>query len=344
MPGHAFQGSGRINEAPEPFIPVIKVPQGLGQPQGLVQLDVQRRGHLLCHGVALGITDVQGPAHVPDGSPGGHGTESDYLGHMVRAIFLVYIIYNLAPAVYAEVDVYIRHANALRVKETLKKELVLNGVHVGYVQTVGDHAARGASPAGAHGYLPAFGIGYKVADYEEIVHETHFTYHIQLIVKLLSQFFRSLPVVLFKTCLTEFAQVCIAVRLPFRKAEFWQVIMAEFIFEIAHIGNFLCVFNGLRAVREKRPHFLLGFEVKIIPLELHAVRVIYGLAGLDAHEHILIIGVLPGEIMGVVSEHQGYPGLVADSEKALHGLFLLLNPVVLEFQIKIAFSKGIIKL
>ena len=76
---------------------------------------------------------------------------------MVGAIFFVYIINDLAPAADAEVDVYIRHGDALRVQEALEVEAVFDGVYVRYAQAVGDDAARGGAAPGADGYALALG-------------------------------------------------------------------------------------------------------------------------------------------------------------------------------------------
>src|SRR5699024_870298 len=90
-------------------------------------------------------------AHVPDGSPGGHGAEGDDLGHPVVAVLPADVVHDLVPAGVAEVHVNIRHAHPLGVQEPLEVQAVLHGVDVGDVEAVGDHAAGGAAPARAHG-------------------------------------------------------------------------------------------------------------------------------------------------------------------------------------------------
>ena len=219
--GHALQGLGHVDETLKFFVPLVHLPQGLGQLQGLVQGDVKSPragGYLLGHLVGLAVADVQRPGHVPHGAPGGHGAEGDYLGHMVVAVEAVDVVDDLAPAVDAEVHVYIRHGHPLRVEKAFKEKAVLYGVHVGDVQAVAHHAAGGAAPAGAHGYAAALGKAYKVGDYEEIVHEAHLFYHVQLVVQLLVDLGsggETLP----EALLAELAQVLVAVRLPFRQLE-----------------------------------------------------------------------------------------------------------------------------
>src|SRR5699024_125038 len=119
----------------------------------LLQGDVQVArppGDLLGQGVHLRVGDVEHPAHVPDGGPGGHSAEGDDLGHVVGAVLPVDIVDDLLPPADAEVDVDIGHGHPLRVEEALEVQVVLHGVQVGDVQAVGHHGSGGGAPAGPH--------------------------------------------------------------------------------------------------------------------------------------------------------------------------------------------------
>ena len=61
--------------------------------------------------------------------------------------------------------------------------------------------------------------------------------------------------------------------------------------------------------------------------------VLHGFAHLDAHEHVLDGGVLPGEVVGVVGGHQGDPRLLVEAEQALEDGLLLGDAVVLDLQV-----------
>ena len=158
MAGHAFNGLGGVDEGPDPLVPFIGVPGGLGQLEGLVQGDMEctrAAGHLLCHHIHVGIGYVQRPAHIPDGAPGGHGAEGDDLGHVVGTVFILDVLNDLLPPPDAEVDVNIRHGDPLGVEESLKVEGVFHRVHVGDGHAVGHHGAGRRAPARAHGDAPA---------------------------------------------------------------------------------------------------------------------------------------------------------------------------------------------
>ena len=145
------------------LVAVVQLPQLFGQLQSVLQGDMQApAGHLLGHGVHLGIGHVQHPAHIPDGGPGRHGAEGDDLGHMVVAVLAADIVHHLAPAGVAEVHVDIRHGHPLRVQEPLEIEAVLHGVDVRDMQAVGHHAAGGAAAARAHGDSRALGIVHEI--------------------------------------------------------------------------------------------------------------------------------------------------------------------------------------
>ncbi len=187
VPGHPLDGHGGVDELFGVGVLVVGVLQLLGQPQGVLQGDVQRprtAGDQLGQGVHLAVGHAQHPAHVPDGAPGGHGAEGDDLGHVVLAVLLFHIVDDLLPPAGAEVDVDIGHGHPLRVEEALEVQAVFHGVHVGDVQAVGHHGARRRAPAGPHRDAAPFGVADEVGDDEEVVHKAHLADHVHLIVQL----------------------------------------------------------------------------------------------------------------------------------------------------------------
>ena len=63
--------------------------------------------------------------------------------HLVLTILLYHIVYHLLAAYVVKVGIYIRHALTVRVKETLKQQLVLYGVYIGDAYTIGHRRTRG---------------------------------------------------------------------------------------------------------------------------------------------------------------------------------------------------------
>ena len=254
---------------------------------------------------------------------------------MVVAVEPVHIVNDLAPAVDAEVHVNIRHGDPLRVQEALKEQAVFDGVHIGDVQAVADHTAGGAAPAGANGDAAALGKADEVRNNEKIVHKAHFMDHIQLIIQLLVHL-RPVGEALLKALLAELAEIGIAVALPLRQLEAGQMVVAELKIEIAALGNVHGVVRRFRQLREQGAHLLLALEVQLLALKAHPGRVVHGFAHLDAHQHILVVGVVLLHIVGVVGEGQGDAGLPVEADQALGGLLLLPQAVVLDLQIEVA--------
>ena len=119
------------------------------------------------------------------------------------------------------------------------------------------------------------------------------------------------------------------------------MVLMEGKVQIAHIGNFRRIFKGLLQSREQLPQFFFTLEVEFLCFEFHAIFVVHGLAGLNAQQHILHLGVLFAQIVGIVGNNQGQAGLTGQSLNSLIHGNLLGNAVILQFQIEIAFSKDL---
>ena len=342
MAGHALQRLGGVDELFHPRVAFIQIRQLAGQLQRVVQSDMQRagaRGHQLGHGVHLGIGHVQGATHIPDGAPGGHGAEGDDLGHMVIAVLAADVVHHLAPAGITEVHVDIRHGHALRVQEALEIQLILHGVDVGDVQAVGHHGTGGAAAAGAHWDARPAGIVDKVGHDEEIVGKAHFLDHIQFIFQLFAVLRLFAAVAADKALVAQLAQIRGGI-VARGQLEFRQVILAEGEFQLAAVRDALGVLHRVGIAGEQRLHLLRGAQIEVAGLIAHAVLIIHGLAGLDAQQNIVALGVLFAQIVGVVGAHQGDARLVVDAQQgAVHG-GLVGNAVILQFQIEIALSEN----
>ena len=254
---------------------------------------------------------------------------------MVGAVFAVYIIYDLAPAADAEVDVDIRHGDALRVQKALEIEAVLDGVDVRYAEAVGDDAAGGGAAPGADGYALALGVADEVRDYEEVVHKAHLAYHVELIAELAPGVLAPGAVAALEARLAELFEVSGAVRLALGQLEARQVIAAELEVEAALGGDLGGVVRGGLLAGEERAHLLLALEVELLGVKAHALRVVHGLAGLDAHEDVLVIGVLAVYIVRVVGDGEGDAGLLVDADDAAGGGVLVGYAVALYLEVEV---------
>ena len=113
---------------------------------------------------------------------------------------------------------------------------------------------------------------------------------------------------------------------------------------MALLGDTGGVFDGLRLVGEERAHLLLAFEVELVGLKAHAVRVVDGLAGLDTEQDVLHPGVGLAQIVGVIGGDQGQPRLPVQAQNACVDLLLGGDAVVLELQVEVALSEDLSQL
>ena len=80
--------------------------------------------------------------------------------------------------------------------------------------------------------------------------------------------------------------------------------VAKIKIKIALIGDDPRIRAGFRYHGKQIVHFVCRFDIKFIGLELHAVRILHGLARLDAEQNGLHLGVFLAQIVGVVGCRQ----------------------------------------
>ena len=92
---------------------------------------------------------------------------------MTVAVFRGDIVDDLLPAFIAKVDIKVRHADAFRVEEALKQQIVFQRVHVRDVEAIGGEASRTAAAAGAYHDAVHLRVVDEVPNDEEVVHKPH---------------------------------------------------------------------------------------------------------------------------------------------------------------------------
>ena len=344
MPRHPLQRHGRVDELLHLRVVPVHVRQLLAELQRLPQRDMQRAGacrHQLRHHVHIGIGHVQRPSHVPDGRPCRHGSKGHDLRHMVVAVLPPDVVHHLAPARIAEVHVDIRHGHALRVQKPLEVQVVLHGIDIRDLQAIGHHGARRAAAPRPHRYLLALGVPHEIRHDEEVVREPHLLDHVQLIVQLLPVLRFRLSVPFLKAPAAQLPQICGRV-VSLRQLEFRQMVLAEGELHLAHLRDALRVGHRVRIPGEQCLHLLRGAQIEVLRLIPHPVLVIHGLACLDAQQHVVALGVLLAQIVGVVGAHHGNARLVVQPQDAPVHLCLLPDAVILQFQIEIALTEDIL--
>ena len=297
-------------------------------------------GNELGHRVGLGIGEIQHPSHVAHGGPRRHGAKSDDLRHMVLAVLPRHIVDDLTAPRLAEVHVDIGHTDPLRVEEAFKIQAVFHRVDVGDVEAVGHHGPRRRASARSHGDLLASGVGDKIRHDEEIIHIAHFLDHGHLIFQTFPVARRVVGIALGIAVAAQLGKPAPAV-IALGVLEGRQMVLAKGELHVAPVGDFLRILNGLGLIGKQRTHFLLGFDVEFLGFKAHPVGLVHGLSHLDAHEHVLEIAVLPGQIVGVVGHHQRQARILGKAQDAAVDLLLLRQAVILQLQIKIPLAEDL---
>ena len=124
----AFQFLGGVNQFADLCVALIGLLHRRRILNGLLQLYIQRRWHHFGDAVYIAIRHIHGSAHVFDRSARGHGAEGDDLGDVLASVLPGDVIDHFAAAVHAEIDVNIRHGNALRIQKALEEQLMLERI------------------------------------------------------------------------------------------------------------------------------------------------------------------------------------------------------------------------
>ena len=205
-------------------------------------------------GVAEAIGEPESAPGVADRGARRHGSESNDLRHVIVPVFSPDIAQNIVAAVVGEVHIDIGHGDALRIEESLKKEMICDRVHVGNAGQIGDEAAGGASSAGSHHHTFALCPVDEVLHDQEVGRESGFFDNTEFVFHARAVLIGDVGAEsLGETDLAEFAQIrfgCFVVG----HVEVGELRFAELDVDIASIGDSLSVFNGFRDVFEECRH------------------------------------------------------------------------------------------
>ncbi len=156
---------------------------GVGEVE-LRRFPVGAFGQFVWYQLAEAVADVQRQllhaCHVLERELRGHGSVGDDVRHVVLAVLVGDPLQHAAAPVVVEVHVDIGERDAVRVEETLEKQVVFYGVNLRYAQTVshGTSCRRAAPRAYAHVQLLAGGADIVLHN-EEVARETHRLHDVQ---------------------------------------------------------------------------------------------------------------------------------------------------------------------
>ncbi len=167
--GHALDGVGQIH------LHAVgqTVGDGLAEPVHHVERNFLHAGHIL------------------DGVLGGHRAVGDDMRTIVVPILILHPFEHAPAAVVIEVGINIGQRDTVGIEETLKQQVVFQGVDLGDTQTISHHGTGSRTTPGTyhHAQLVAGGID-KVLHDEEVARETHGLHDMELEADAVFHFFR----------------------------------------------------------------------------------------------------------------------------------------------------------
>ena len=257
MARHALNGTGHVDNLGNSCVAFIHVLQLRIHVKGFIDGHFQVKRNGFRDSVCLGIAEIQRPAHISDRRLCFHCTKGENLRDISLPIFSLYIFYDFAPPFDAEVDIDIRHADTLRIQETLENQAVTNGVKVGNSKGIRHQTSGGGASARSHHNAVCLSKIDKIPNDEEILYIAHIFNDGKLIIKTVCNLRRHIVVTFRKSFLTKLPQILL-VGLALRRNKLRQMIVPKDEFHIAFHGDFMGIFNGFRGVSEDFPHLILA--------------------------------------------------------------------------------------
>ncbi len=270
--------------------------------KGFLQGDIQGIGDHLSDPVHLAVGHIQGPADIPNDGPGLHLSEGNNLGNVVRAVLALDVLDNLIPSLDTKIDVDIWRTHPLGVEEAFEEQAVGQRVNLRNPQAIGHERACARTPSRPHRNVPFFGVTDEIGYDQKVSGKTHLLDHAQLLLEAITikiggqgsrltlrPHFRK---AFFQPLLGGFLQKTVQ-GLSGRNLKLGELQLVQFELQVAALGNFHGVLQGLGAVTEQFFHFFCRTEEKFFGGKLHPVHIPQGFAGLDAKEDLVRFGILP---------------------------------------------------
>ena len=241
---------------------------------------------------------------------------------MILSVFTRDIVDDLLPPLVAKIHVDIRHGNAFRVQKALKEQVVLERIEHGDIQAVRHNAARAAAAPGADHDAVVLGVLDKIPHDQKVIHIAHLCDDRKLVFQPFARGRVVLRIARAQPLLAQAAQHAFA-RFALRHGIARQMDGMKIKIHPAAGGNLRRARNGVRVIGEQRKHLFLGFDEQFAGVHPHALFILERLARLDAHEHLLRVGVLPRKIVAVVRRHKRHARFFAHgNQPGKHRLFL----------------------
>ena len=312
----------------------------------------QTVGNHLCEPVGIIDAHAADSRHVLDCRLCRHRSEGDDTRDVVKTVMVLYIF--MRGSEVFEVHVNIRHADTVRIEETLEQELVLDRVEVRNPEAGGDHRTGSRATSGAHHRTHRAGGSNIVLNDEEVVRETHSADCLELEIDSLALLLREgLPVADVCALVGQMAEIrhraaellppvcAVLVAAPYvnhvlillqlivyvrkkvlRQIELRQHVTPVNLVALNLIRDLKRVGQHLRMLREQSRHLLLALEELLLSVA-HPVNVVEISSCVEAEKPVVRRPVLLLHEVHVVSGHDLDSHLLCEPEYPRIGNLLL---------------------
>eukprot|EP00659_Diplonema_papillatum_P014932 gene14931-biopygen14991 len=342
---HAFELARHVPDFSRFFIDLDEVPQDFFLLVGFFQGHADFKRNHLRQAVSQAVGLALYPGHVANYRFRRHGTEGDDLAYRVAPVFLGHVLNNPVATIHAEVDVEVGHRYPFRVKETFEQQVIFQRVEVGDLLHIGHQRPGTRSTAWAHRHAVAFGPLDKVHYDQEVTGEPHLDNDIQLEIQAVDVDL-ALGFIIFsgvlgqqdaqaflQTVERDLAEILVDGH-AIGNREVGQEVLAQLHFNIAALGNFDGVFQGLGQVTEQLGHFIGAFEVLLFAVVFRAARIVQRPAFADAYAGFVGLEVFLLDKAHIVGRHQRRAKLFSQGHSGVQLLFIVGAVGALDFQVE----------
>ena len=193
---------------------------------------------------------------------------------MVSTVFAVDVINDFLSAFVAEIHIEVRHTDTLRVQKAFKDQIIADGVDIRDAHTVSRNAACAGAAARAHRDALTLGVVDVVPHDEVVVRVAHLFDHADLVAQTVFVGLRYIrPIAAFQTLPAELFKKRLIIH-PVRCFIIGDLGVPEIKIKAAPLRNFGRIFAGFRYHGEQIIHFVGRFDIELVSLELHLIRIL----------------------------------------------------------------------
>ena len=330
--GDALEVLREVDDPLDARIGVDLLAQGRADLERLLEPDPELVRDGLRDPVDLAVAVTQDAPDVADGGPSEHRAERDDLGDVVLAVLAPDVRDHLVAPPVLEVDVDVGHRHPVRVEEPLERELVEDRVDRGDPERVGhDAAGRRATTRRLDALLA--GEADEVRDDEEVAGVPHRGDDAELVIEPRLELRRDGAVPASEAGLALRAQPRLD-GLAVGHREVRDAQLSERQGQVGHLGDPPGRQDRIVLVGKEVGHLGGRLDVELVGLELEPARRVEVVAGADAEQHVVRVGLLGSDVVQVVGDDQWQPRVAGQLQQLAVQPGLLGQPVVLELEVE----------